>query len=1025
MPRDLLRRVRSLSQLSDLFVHLGYQHADLPFAHGTRVIARWRSFRVAGIEADDPRAAARALARKLGADGERALAAVIGGRELAIAAPRLDSSASTRVLIVGLDDPIPLAIDQLLALRPKRSSTALAHMLAVVGALSTEVAGHRFFTEFRITLERMAGSLGRRACASDRRMVALLALTRVLFLYFIQAKGWLAGRRDYLRTMLDVTLGKRRPFHETALDPLFFGTLNRPLNARAKGCVIEGIPYLNGGLFERHPTECRIGPAHFSDELWRDAFERLFDRFRFCVREADEVDAIAPDMLGRVFERLMHPDERAQTGTFYTPEEVVREIVKETVVTALPGMSRLTAVEAEQLMAGEQLGGEQRREARTALERLRILDPAVGSGAFLLGALALLTEAARSLQSSHDRSDRWQIRRRILRENLFGVDLNPMAVRLAELRLWLAVVADDPTTDIACIQPLPNLDGIIRQGNTLLDPISTVRSLAPRFDPMTLRASEGVLVARESVFDARGQEASQALQTLRAAEQQLAEAALRRAAAATSNALDELAAVAAGRDLFGRRTGLSPLQSTSKRMLEHNRLALARAVSALRDGTIPFFSFEVHAPEVMNAGGFHVVVGNPPWVRAERLSLDERQVLRDRFSWWRGSARRGFAHLPDLALAFLQRALELAAPGGAIGFLLPSKVVSAEYGHAARHHLVRETTITYLQRVSDEDAARFGATTYPLAIVLRNRAPSPEHAVKLSIDGADSVRQASLPDSGPWVLVPDRIRDAVEQFRLSGPALRDAAPAALGVKTGADAVMTGVVTSGPGPVVRVQFGGVETDIERTVLRAAMRGRDVFAFDARPSRVVIWGYDRYGRPWPRLPQLAARHVEQHRERLLGRADYRGGMLWMLFRTRAALAVHRVVWRDIARRPCAVMLDCTTHSDALPLNSCYVAPFRERKTALAATAVLNSTWSAAFAAVTADEARGGYRRINARVVEAMPLAPLDEARSDLATLSLEAHRSRNVSQDDLDEAVAEALALPRTVQEHLRSVAARHR
>jgi hypothetical protein len=648
----------------------------------------------------------------------------------------------------------------------------------------------------------------------------------------------------------------------------------------------------------------------------------------------------------------------------------------------------------------------------------------VGSGAFLLGALELLTEAITSLGPAGSPSDRWRIRRQVLRENLFGVDLNPLAVRLSELRLWLAVVADDPTTEVALVHPLPNLDGVVRQGNTLLDPIGTSRICHTDFSPPSTRSARQVQRARTKLFDARGKSARQALHALRGAETRLARVTLLHAARAADRSLRELATLADGRDLFGKKSGLTTAQRSARLAASQNRSAVQRALMALQDGTVPFFSFEVNVPDVMAAGGFHVVVGNPPWVRAERLSPDERQVLRRRFSWWRASTQRGFAHLPDLALAFLQRALELTAPGGAVGFLLPSKVASAAYGHTARRHLVRETTITYLHRISDREAAQFGATTYPLAVVLRNEPPPPKHAVSLEIGRRDAVKQKSLSESGPWVLVPDRLRDALEHFRTSGPPLREVATPALGLKTGADPVLVGAIIRESRRFARVRFGVTELDIERDVLRSALRGRDLRPFDPRPSRVVLWGYDSQGKPLNRLPDRAARHVRRYRAKLVARSDYRDGMPWVLFRTRAALAAHRVVWRDIAKRPCAVMLDRSDAAHSVPLNTCYIAPFADAESALAATAVLNSTWAAALAAATADEARGGYRRINARVVGTMPIVSSNAGRRALAELSINTQRSRHVSQSNLDEAVAQALALPRSVQDCLRTVTARY-
>src|SRR6185436_3880129 len=220
--------------------------------------------------------------------------------------------------------------------------------------------------------ESMSASLGRRGTPVERRTAALLPLTRILFLYFVQAKGWLDGRPDYLRRLLDTSLARRRHFHRSALHPLFFGTLNRKPGDRSATIKLGKIPYLNGGLFEPHPVERRLGPVVFPNHLWRDAFDGLFERFRFTVHESQRADAIAPDMLGRVFERVMEPGDRHHTGTFYTPESVVRQVVNAAIETAL---------------------GPSPRQA--ALRTLRVLDPAVGSGAFLLGALERLTELRR------------------------------------------------------------------------------------------------------------------------------------------------------------------------------------------------------------------------------------------------------------------------------------------------------------------------------------------------------------------------------------------------------------------------------------------------------------------------------------------------------------------------------------------------------------------------------------------------------------------------------------------------------
>ena len=1020
-----LRDIQRAQDTSTLFAALGYAPDAQPFGDGATVVARWKGFKVVAIDAADPKDAVRSLARSLAGNSPRALAvAVRAPTEIALAAPKLGAPGVSRVFVVPLADPPPIVLQHLEQFRPKPSSNGLTHALRVQELLATEIVGERFYSSFRLVLDRMAASLGRVATARDRRLAALLPLTRVLFLYFVQAKGWLDGRSDYLRTLLDDALAGRQHFQRVSLDPLFFKTLNRPAASRRGVLHLGKIPYLNGGLFQAHPVELRLRPV-FSNELWRHAFEDLFEKFRFCVREADEVDAVAPDMLGRVFERVMESDSRHETGTFYTPENVVRQIVVAAIETALCDDPRLTPEHVARIVHAKPLEPALRPHARRRLRRLKILDPAVGSGAFLLGALDELCGMHMALRSDQRPTSRLRMRRRILLENLFGVDLNPIAVRLAELRLWLAVIADDPCSDIDAIEPLPNLDGLVRQGDSLFDPIAMACVFGARPTSATRRSAVAVATARADLFAARGTDQRRATRRLRSAELSLAQELLEKAQSSAEHAIKDLAAAARGRDLFGRRVGLTPPQRRAYRALRAHRSSLRRALESVRENAIPFFSYEVHAPEAMRQGGFSIVVGNPPWVRAERLSPGMRHTLKSRFSWWSASSGRGFSHLPDLSIAFLQRALELTEKGGAVGFLMPSKLTTAGYAQSARSHIVRETMVRYLHRIPEREASQFGATTYPLALVLKKRPAAGNHRVRLGFDSAPTVTQQSLSSPGPWILVPERARSALEDFRQSGTPLAQVAPPALGVKTGADRIFVGQAVE-PGPVVtKVLFGGTVVPVETELLRPLIRGRDIAAFVVTPVKVILWTHDARGRVLDRLPPLAARHIAAHRRTLMARADYTDGPIWTLFRVRAALSEHRVIWPDIAKGPVAVSLDHTPASAALPLNSCYVSVAPDRHTALTICAVMNSTLSRALVRLTADEARGGYRRVNARIASQIPVPPSGAAVDHLLHMSARYHQGVGFHQSDLDEAVAQALALPAATRDVLCRLAHDHR
>jgi Eco57I restriction-modification methylase/MmeI, helicase spacer domain len=1021
---NLLGAVRQAEDLAAVFEALGYGSDRTPFGGSAWIVGRWRGFRVVAEDAEGPaRDVAARLARTLGRGAHRGLAVAVAGRgsrELALAAPKIAGPGTTRVLCVPLDHPAAEVLHHLGEFRPKPASTGLAHALRIDRLLATEIVSERFFSLLRIHLDRMTEALGQRGSAADRRLVVVLALTRVLFLYFVQAKGWLDGRADYLRTLLDDHLATGRSFHRDALNTLFFDTLNRPVRQRRSQPALGAVPYLNGGLFERHPAERRLPEVAFTNEIWQDALDDVFERFRFCVREAHEVDAIAPDMLGRVFERVMDVSQRQDTGTFYTPEAIVTRMVDATLEAALAGVGGLPRSVARAVVEGKSVDVAHRHAARRALDSLRVLDPAVGSGAFLLGALHRITDMMCTLDPAADRP---ALRRSVLHNNLFGVDLHPVAVRLAELRLWLAVVADDPTTDVHAVAPLPNLDGIVRQGDSLLDPIA-----ASPISSWPSAIATRVRQARQRLFDCRGADHARRLRTLRRLESRLAAELLRQSQSQIEASLAELSTLAGSPNLFGHRSGLTAKQRARVAAVERRRTAVARATALARDGAIPFFSYDVHAPDVMRSGGFSVVLGNPPWVRAERLSAQFRTALGERFSWWRSggrgeSKRKGYAHQPDLSVAFLQRSVELAAPGAAIGLLLPSKIATAAYGTRARAHLVRETTIRYLHRIGDGEAAGFGATTYPLAMVVEKRRAVTDHKVGLQFDGRARLRQRSLGDSGPWILVADGVRRAIADMQTAAPPLSTVAPVSLGVKTGANALLMGRITRRRRGTATVQFGCGTAEIEETLLRPVLRGRDVQPFAARTERVLIWAYDSHLRPLRQLPPLAKRHLEPHLPELRARADYRDGPPWQLFRLGVERGRHRVVWPDIARRPRAVVLETCTAKGAAPLNSCYVASLPSRRIALVVAGVLNSTWAQILTHLIADEANGGYRRINARVVGSMPI-PTGGNASVVAEHALQAHHGHAVSQHDLDEAVAAALALTPPTRERLRRFARDH-
>lgn len=971
-----------LEDLPRLVTALGHRPAWQPLEPGTlpaggraALIGSAGTLEWVGLETADPERTARKTCQQLAARGRLAgvMACDPRGTCLTVAVA-LDRAAT---LTLALPAPAPPDAERLRRLAQARGLEGVAWACRALEILAGEDLGSRFFRAFRGIVDRTADALGGPVPPAERRTLALVQLTRVLFLYFVQAKGWLDGRPDFLRRAVDDALARKRPLHRDLFRPLFFGTLNRPWGERGHALRFGRLPFLNGGLFEPHPLESRWR-AEIPNDCWQAAFDDLFERFQFTVHEEAPPGQIAPDMLGRVFEGLMAPDERHATGAFYTPARLVTRLVDAGLVAWLA--SRLAVPDDEARAALE------RRDPQ-AIDLLRdvtVLDPAAGSGAFLLGMLERLT-LLRAGECAPA-----ELRRRILERNLFGVDQNPMAVRLAELRLWLAVIASEEMSDPEAVRPLPNLDGVVRQGNSLLDPAMGVTGLdarAPREGPELAR------LRREFVASA-GPSKRDAARRLRQAEVRVFAETLARAESGTEAELTEVLGIAREKTLFGERRGLDPALCQRLRALRHRQRDLRALRQRLRrEGGVPWFRYEVHFGDVLARGGFDLVVGNPPWVRAEELPPRERAQLARRYRCWRGTGR-GFRHQPDLAVAFVERSLELLAPGGVLSLLLPAKLATAGYATRLRAELAERTALAVLADLGHDPSAAFAATAYPAALVATRTSPPPGQLVSLELEpsGGPRLPQGALAGGGPWVLASPPLLDALAELRGEHPLLGARFTPQLGIKTGANAL----------------FLDPPDALEPALLRSALRGRDLAPFRWTATTPLFFPHDDQGAPLARLPVAAARYVRAHEALLRARVDYGGGPVWTLFRVKPALAEHRVVWADLARQLNAAALTGAAGRGLLPLNSCYLLPVASRAAALTLAAWLNCTWIRAAARAVADTAAGGFARFNARTIAGLPLPPAALDDPALAGLALRGAAGDDI-QEELDDLTARHLAL----------------
>lgn len=289
---------------------------------------------------------------------------------------------------------------------------------------------------------------------------------RIVFLYFLQRKGWLAGNRQYMHYLF-YRSELQDNFLDGVLEPLFFGVLNtRPEHRSADVASLpdsDKIPYLNGGLFQQDEIDertCTI-PA--------DYFKRLFDffdQYNFTIDENDPEDAevgIDPEMLGRIFENLL--EDNKDKGAFYTPKEIVEYMCRESIIAYLlngiPERSHELIRNFVETLDADTLNDEQRKYLANKLVDVKICDPAIGSGAFPMGIVNILSKIYLALGLVRDRS---KMKRHIMEQNIYGVDIEKGAVDIGRLRFWLAMVVDATEPE-----PLPNLHFKIMQGNSLLE----------------------------------------------------------------------------------------------------------------------------------------------------------------------------------------------------------------------------------------------------------------------------------------------------------------------------------------------------------------------------------------------------------------------------------------------------------------------------------------------------------------------------------------------------------------------------
>jgi len=332
-------------------------------------------------------------------------------------------------------------------------------------------------------------------------------LGRIVFLHFLQKKGWLGvkshmenwdgGDRDFLFNLF-LNSPHQENFLSKTLRSLFFETLNQKrVNDIAPREVGENvkIPYLNGGLFDK--DELDFSKIDFPVDYFEDLL-KFFRNYNFTIYENDPYDrevGIDPEMLGHIFENLL--EENREKGAYYTPKVIVHYMCQESVINYLgncfPEINKneFSQLIQQKIISKAILDLQLVHPILEKLKSIKICDLAVGSGAFPMGMLQVIFDCRRLLYGSlNDDTDfnQTEIKKQIIQENIFGVDIDNGAVEIARLRFWLALVVEEKNP-----QPLPNLDYKILQGNSLLESYNNIDlSLITKNDLMIIEPEEDI-----------------------------------------------------------------------------------------------------------------------------------------------------------------------------------------------------------------------------------------------------------------------------------------------------------------------------------------------------------------------------------------------------------------------------------------------------------------------------------------------------------------------------------------------------
>jgi len=755
---DVLQRFESESDLRHLYCELlNYEYADVPVptrdwstlarevTEYGRVIARRGSFfivflRIKKLTITNERSALNEVLKRY----PECVVVFYGVEDdlWHIVSPRFDPETPHKFLIrryvVGPYERLRTAAERLrLTYAIDEDSTARIKEKHD-DAFNVEAVTKEFFETYKEVLNAVKNDLAKQRKADEQTAHAFTQqlLNRLMFLYFVQKKGWLNKDPRFIKNLwirYEQFHSVNDNFYEAWIEPLFFYAFNKkPLASsydlpKELAEIYGKMPFLNGGLFTRNELD-DIG-FKVKDSHIQKIIDGLLERFNFTIREDLPFDvevAVDPEMLGKVYESLVFEEERGKSGIFYTPRIEVDFMCRQAIIeylvetTGIPYETVISFVWAEPTAETPKVGREELRIIRDALWNVKIVDPACGSGAFLVGIMHVLFDFHRRIAAEFgEEIDEFEVKRRIVQENLFGVDIKPWAIRVAELRLWLTLIvdADESKIDLYSKPLLPNLTFKLHVGDSLVQELAgkqlSVRAMYNRL-PLGVRgALQELIQLKRDYYYGKGN--SDIAEKIKEKEIEILGNIIKDRMNEIETKLKTLAAV---QQRFATAVILpreEEHRNQEKERLEAEREELETTLKALKEARTIFF-WEIDFPEVFANGGFDIVIGNPPYVRQELIAPAnlplEKQTKEVRQKYKEKVAKSVEVHWgpefqrdmkSDFYIYFFYRGFSLLKPGGVFCFITSNSWLDVEFGFNFQRFLLHNMEI---KAVYDNQAKR-------------------------------------------------------------------------------------------------------------------------------------------------------------------------------------------------------------------------------------------------------------------------------------------------------------------------------